>query len=101
MSVTVSTRLEEQEALELEALARREGLDRASVMKQLLRRGMREALREEAVREYRAGRVTLSRAAELARISLWDLIALMPEEDLEWPYGVDDLRHDLELLSGP
>lgn len=100
MSVTVSTRLEEEEAVQLEALAAREGLDRASVMKQLLRRGMREALWEEAVREYRAGRVTLSRASEMAGVSLWDFIGRMGEFDLEWHYGEDDLEGDLKIFSG-
>ena len=100
MSVTVSTRLEEKEALQLEALALREGLDRASVMKQLLRRGMREALWEEAVREYRERKVTLSRAAEMAGVPLWDFLAGMSKADLEVHYGVDDLEDDLEVLSG-
>jgi predicted HTH domain antitoxin len=99
MTVTVSTRLEKEEVRELEELAEREGLDRASVMKQLLRRGMREALWQEAVREYRAGRITLSRAAEVAQVSLWDLIARMPEEGLELSYGVEELDADLETLS--
>ena len=83
----------------MEELARREGLDRASVMKQLLRRGMREALWEEAVRECRAGRVTVSRAAEMAGVPLWEFIGRMGEAGLEWAYGAEDLEDDLRTLS--
>lgn len=96
---TVATRLGEDELALLDDLAGRAGLDRASMTKKLVRCGMAEMRFENAASAYREGRMTLSRAAEVAGISLWDMIARMGEKDLVLQYGVRELDED--LASGP
>ena len=54
-SKTVSTRLEEDELRQLERMAESSDLDRATLVRSLLRRGMREMRMERAVEAYRAG----------------------------------------------
>jgi len=51
------------------------------------------------VEAYRAGTVTLSRAAEMAGVNIWDFLACMPDRDLELHYGVDDLEADLAIAG--
>ncbi len=48
---------------------------------------------------YRAEGITLSRAAELAGLSTWDFLALMPKEQLELHYGVCEFEDDLQMLE--
>ena len=98
-SKTVSTRLEEDELRQLERMAASSDLDRATLVRSLLRRGMREMRMERAVEAYRAETVTLSRAAEMAEVNIWDFLACMPDRDLELHYGVDDLEADLALAD--
>jgi len=93
---TVSTRLVEDELMLLDELATRSGQDRAAMTKTLLRRGMAELRYEQAVSAYRAERVTLNRAAEMAAMSVWDFIARMDEQDLFLNYGVRELEEDLD-----
>lgn len=92
---TVSTRLEEEELAQLDALASSSGLDRSGMTKSLLRRGLAELRFERAVADYRAGRVTLSRAAEIAAIPVWDFMARMGATDLSLQYGLRELEEDL------
>lgn len=98
-STTISTRLEPDEVALLESLGELSGSDRSSLVRALLRRGMRELRREQAVEAYRQDSVTLSRAAEIAGLSLWDFIALMDRECLELHYGADDFEADLIALK--
>jgi predicted HTH domain antitoxin len=95
---TVSTRLDEQELALIQSLAELEGCDRATLIKSLLRKGMTHLRREHAVRAYREDEVTLSKAAELAGLNLWDFIALMEPEKLELHYDVADFEQDLRHL---
>ena len=92
---TVSTRISEDELDLLDEMAVRSGLDRASMTKTLLRRGLEQLRFDEAVAAYRARRVTLSRAAEIAGISIWDLIGRMEEQELTIHYEIADLEEDL------
>ena len=62
-SITVSMRLIPAEAKHIEQLVANIGFDRATLLKQALRRGCADVLFEHAVQFYRRGDVTLSRAA--------------------------------------
>jgi hypothetical protein len=94
-SVTVSLRLSTAEAESLERQAREMGIERPTFLKRALRRGACDLLFERGCDAYRRGEVTLSRAAEIAGISLRDMIVRMQRADLELSYGVDDLARDL------
>lgn len=92
---TISTRLEEDELVQLDALASSCGLDRSGMTKSLLRRGLAELRFDAAVVAYREGRVTLNRAAEMAALSDWDFMARMAAAGLNLNYGVQELEEDL------
>ncbi len=94
-SRTVSTRLGEDEITLLDDLASRSGMDRAGMTKTLLRRGLAELRYDEAVAAYRSGKVTLSRAAEMAAVPVWDFIARMREQGLSLNYGEQELEDDV------
>ena len=86
----------EAEARALRRLAEQAGLDHATLLKQARRRGSAEVLFERACQAYRRGEVTLSRAAEIANLSLRELMLRLAAADIELSYGVDDLEADLE-----
>ena len=94
-TVTVSTRLEPKELRLLESLAKESGQDRATLMKSLLRRGMRELRLDHAVEAYRRQGATLSRAAEMAGVDTWEFLAGMADRNLELHYDVEDFETDL------
>ncbi len=95
---TVSTRLTPQEAEKIESLAARAGVDRGVFIKQLIRRGLAGLAFEQACEAYRAGEVSLSRAAEMAGLRLRDLLLRLSDASLELSYDVQDLEDDITGL---
>ena len=95
-TVTLSTRLAKEEARKIDELAASLGLDRGAVLKQLIRKGLKEIQIEKALDGYRRGTITLSRAAEIAELTLRDILLRLPEESVELNYDVRELLRDLE-----
>ena len=95
-TVTLSTRLTDKEACKIDELASSLGLDRGALLKQLIRKGLKETQTERALDAYRHGTISLSRAAEIADLSLRDMLLRLPEQSLELNYDVGELRRDLE-----
>lgn len=94
-SVTLSTRVAPGELAEVDALARRSGLDRSAMAKSLVRRGLRELCLDQAIEAYAARRVTLSRAAEIAKMPVSDFLLEIDKRSLTLHYDVEDLEEDL------
>jgi predicted HTH domain antitoxin len=95
-TIILSTRLASDEAKKIDELAADLGLDRGALLKQLIRKGLKDIQTERALDAYRRGIITLSRAAELADLSLRDILLRLPEETIELNYDVRELQRDLE-----
>ena len=97
-TITLSTRLDKNEAGKIDKLASDLGLDRGALLKQLIRKGLKDIQTERALDAYRRGTITLSRAAEIAELTLRDILLLLPEESMELNYDVRELRRDMENI---
>jgi predicted HTH domain antitoxin len=97
-TVTLSARLTKDEAQKIDDLASALGLDRGSLLKQLIRKGYKELQIQRALDAYRRGKITLSRAAEIAEISLRDILLQLPEESIELSYDLRELQRDMENI---
>ena len=95
-TVTVSLRMPRAEVAALDRDATQVGVERSTFLKWAIARGTDELLFERACQAYRRKEATLSRAAEMARISLHDMILRLQSADLELNYGVHDLEKDLQ-----
>ncbi len=94
-TLTLSTRVAPDELAEVDALAAQAGLDRSAMTKSLVRRGLRELCLDQALEAYAMHRVTLSRAAEIAKIPVSDFLLHADRRELPLHYDVDDLEEDL------
>ena len=94
-TIILSTRLASDEAKKIDELAADLGLDRGALLKQLIRKGLKDIQTERAFDAYRRGIITLSRAAELAELSLRDILLRLPEEAIELNYDARELQRDL------
>ena len=95
-TITLSTRLGSDEARKIDELAADLGLDRGALLKQLIRKGLKDIQTERALDAYRRGTITLSRAAEIAELSLRDILLRLPEESIELNYDVRELQRDMD-----
>lgn len=94
-TMTISLRLNAEEVRLLDQTAASEGVDRSSLLKRVLRRGYADCRFDSACAAYRRGEVSLSRAAEMAGLSVGDMLARLPAADLHLNLTADDLRREL------
>jgi predicted HTH domain antitoxin len=104
-SVQINLRVPGQVAAELDDLARQEHVSRIDLARKILLEGIIQRKRELALRLYREGKISKSRAAEIAGISLWEMMDLVEQADLPAPYtlqeAVEDVRHLVAQITGP
>ena len=96
MSETITLRLPPQTAKKLKEIAKKEGKDRSTLIRELLENGVKEKSVEQAVELYRTGQVTAWKAAQLAGVSLWAFYKVFEQKGIIIQYSEHDLEQDLK-----
>jgi len=84
---------------EVERLAEKMKVDRSELIRRLLDSALREKRLEESVQAYQEGKVTLWKAAEIAGISLREMMEVVREKKIPVSYTLEDLKRDLEYVK--
>lgn len=92
-----STRIEESYAKEIDHYAEENELDKSTFIKKLIIKGLAEFKLKHAIEEYKGNKISLSKAAELAGISIHEFISIMPAQNLLLHYSVEDLEEDVKI----
>lgn len=96
MTKTVSTRLPDDVVEALDELGDRSGQSRSEVMREVVRKGLRAERLERALDAYRAGEVSLGKAAEMAGLPIAIFLQEMKRHGVLLNYDLEDLHEDLE-----
>ncbi|MEM3581066.1 MAG: UPF0175 family protein [Candidatus Bathyarchaeia archaeon] len=99
MSEVISARLPKERVRLVEEIAKEEKVDKSTILERALEHYTREWKLMKAVELYRDGRVTLSRASEIAGVSVWEMIDVLAQKKVTLQYSVEDLREDLKALE--
>ncbi len=99
MAQTVSVRISEETLAEVDRLADRLKTDRSEALRRFLERGLREARLDVALELLRESRVSMGRAAELAGVTLYEMLDLARQRGVPSGYGPQDLERDLHELG--
>jgi predicted HTH domain antitoxin len=97
--VTVTTRVEEELAKIIDSIAKREGMDRSTVIRRFLLRAVKDWLIEKSLDEYEEGKLTLWQAAEKCGLSLWEMINEVKKREIHVPYTLEELKEDLKAFE--
>jgi predicted HTH domain antitoxin len=95
-SETITLRLPPQTAKKLQEIAKKEGKDRSTLIRELLENGVKQKSIDQAVELYRTGQITAWKAAQLAGVSLWAFYRLLDEKGINIQYSEHDLEQDLK-----
>jgi predicted HTH domain antitoxin len=95
----LNIRIPESLIKELERIATDEQVDRTSVARKLLTEGVHRWRLEHALRLYEQGQITKERAAEIAGVSIYDILDELRQRGTVARYSLEDLREDLALLK--
>lgn len=69
---------------DIRAIVEEEKLDKATVVRNLLEIGIAEWRKQTAVEFLQKGKVTFAKAAEIAKLSLWEFADLVKQRNVEW-----------------
>jgi len=73
-----------------------EKVDKSSIVRRALEKGLNEELKRLALNLYIERKVSLAKAAEIAEISIRDMIELIKERGISLNITIEDLRKDFE-----
>ena len=100
MSKTVSTRLNEKELEKIEQIAKKENLDRSTLIRKILLNGMKEYSMEESGKLYQKGRVSLAEAATISEVSLWEMIEYVQRKNIRPPFeNIEDIEKEIDTFK--
>ena len=81
---------------EVENIAKEEHIDKSSVVRKLLDRAIKDWKLDRAVNMYLERKVTLERAAEIAEVSIREMVNYLKENELEiGSISAKDLEEDI------
>ena len=95
----ISARLHSDLVSRIEDIAREEKVDKTTILDRALEQYIREWRTRKAVESYRNGSVTTSKAAEIAGLSIWEMINVFSEQKITSQYTEQDLEDDLKAFQ--
>lgn len=93
---SISARLPDDDADELERVAELLGEDRSSVIRKALREGLVDLRVRLAIERYQSGEVSVNQAANLAGVSIAEWLEIARERNLTSQLSPDDLIADAD-----
>jgi predicted HTH domain antitoxin len=88
----MNLRLDEDLIEEFEELAKEENLDRSSLVRKILIEGLQQERLNFAIQKYMLKEISIERAAEIARISLHELILKMSQLGIPSNFSLEDFE---------
>jgi predicted HTH domain antitoxin len=87
----------EQEILEI---IKKEKIDKATVVRNLLETGITEWRKQTSIELLQKGKATFAKAADIAKLSLWEFADLVKQRNVEWVrYEPEDIEKELREAS--
>lgn len=98
-SQVISARLPKDRIKLIEEIAHEEKVDKSTILNRALEQYTKEWTLKKALELYRNGEITLSRAAEIAELTIWEIIDALEERKIVLQYDAEDFKEDMETLG--
>ncbi len=99
MGTTITTRVPDDIEEKIESISRIEHLDKSTVIRRLLSKAVQDWLTDYVLAQYKEGKITIGRAAQMVDIPLREMIAIAAKKGIPFQYSLDDLREDLQAAE--
>ncbi len=93
----ISTRIPEDIEKKIIWYSEKEKVGRTIALRKILEIGLKEIKLEYALDLYQKGKITLMKAAEIAELSLWEILDIVRERKIPMYYTLEDIEKDLEI----
>ena len=99
MAEAIGIRIDDNFLKTIDQISKEESLDRSTMLRKLLNLGFSDFIKQKAKEKYLAGQITLSQAAKMANLTVWEMQKYLAEEGYKSEYSIKDLQEDLKLLD--
>lgn len=99
MPITITTRIDDSLAKLIDKIAKKEGMDRSTILRRFLMKSVKEWVIDKSLKDYEEGKITLWQAAKRCDLSLWEIIDEVKKRSIHIPYTVEELEKDIRNLS--
>ena len=98
MGEIVSFRLNEDLEKDLAKLEKRLMIERSEIVRRLLAEAIKQWQIQHALEDLSNKKISLGKAAENAEVSIWDMIDLAKQKNIDWiEYTEEDLKKDFGI----
>ncbi len=97
MSNVITTRIDTDTAKRLKKAVEKSHSDKATFLRRIIIKGLKEAERQDAIDSYSSGEISLGKFSEILQITKWDALDLLKERGIKLQYAIEDLEEDLEI----
>ena len=94
----ISTRIPDDIEKQLKWYAQKEKIGITIAVRKILEKGLAETRLKHALELYQEGRASLWKAAELAGISLWEILEIVRKRRIPMPYTAEDAEKDIKSV---
>ncbi len=97
---TISVRVPDEIKQEVKDFEKEEKLLQTSeATRKLLLMGLETWRKERAIRSLEQGKMSFTKAAQIAKMDLWEFVELVKERKIIWIKNKDFLKKDLEIVA--
>lgn len=100
MSELISTRIDKKTSNEIMKLAKKKNVGKTIILREAINKGLADLNLDLALDRYKQGKVTLWKAAEIAKITLWEFIEIIKKEKIPMKYSIEDAQEDIKQVFG-
>ncbi len=101
MSTTISVRLDRELLKSLSIIEKNWQADRSEAIRRLLAKAVSSWKIQNALEKLREHKISIGKAAEECSVSVWEMIGLAKQSDINWTgYSKEDLEKDIKALGG-
>lgn len=97
--VTISARIQKSQAKTIEKLAFKKGVDKSTIVRQLLSEALQKQKIEEALEQVRKMRITVWKAAQTAGVSYREMLQLLKTHNIPFPLTQEELKREIEEIT--
>ncbi len=99
MGSTITTRVPDDIEKIIKNISSIEHLDKSTVVRRLLSKAVQDWQIDHALEQYKDGKITIGRSAQMAGVPLREMIAIAAKKGIPFQYSLDDLKEDLQAAE--
>ncbi len=99
MGATITTRVPDDIDKKIKNISHIEHLDKSTVVRRLLSKAVQDWQIDHALEQYKDGKITIGRAAQMAGVPLREMIAIAAKKGIPFQYSLDDLKEDFQAAE--